>query len=310
MIFTTDMSYANHILEPDPIQQAEDAQLYRYVLHKLLHLGTDLIHILQAQATAHAHAAMQEPTPPKPSTDQAIAFDRIARTIRRTIALACSLNEPVAPAPGHTAPARAPAHPGTAAHTSALHEDANAAGHPSFVTPGREDATDDNASSANLRDRPKAPDRDAPDRDAPDRDEDDTNRPPAAIIADICRDLGLDKPPGASAWTRCTPADTGQSHAQAPTPSGAAAASAPCQPAPSPQDPGPWPQRPRHDAPQHVPGPQPDQHDPSGPAAIPRAQPAPVHPGSITPDDPAPAIAAILHHTAHIQERWRPPPSG
>ena len=63
MIFTTDMSYANHILEPDPIQQAEDAQLYRYVLHKLLHLGTDLIHILQAQATAHAHAAMQAPTP-------------------------------------------------------------------------------------------------------------------------------------------------------------------------------------------------------------------------------------------------------
>ena len=111
MIFTTDLSYANHILEPDPIQQAEDAQLYRHVLHKLLHLGTDLIHILQAQATAHAHAAMQEPTPPKPSTDQATAFDRIARTIRRTITLARSLNEPAAPAPAHTARHSAAARP-------------------------------------------------------------------------------------------------------------------------------------------------------------------------------------------------------
>ena len=312
MIFTTDMSYANHILEPDPIQQAEDAQLYRYVLHKLLHLGTDLIHILQAQATAHAHAAMQEPTPPKPSTDQAIAFDRIARTIRRTITLARSLNEPVAPA-------RAPAHPRAAAATSALHEAADAAagqdaaGHPAG-TPGR-DAANAESSSAGLRDRPEAtdhdaPDRDPPDRDGPDRDEDDTGRSPAAVIAGICRDLGLDTPPGIHPATRRTPADTAQPHAQAAAPS-SATASTPCQPGPAPQGPGPWLQRPGHDAAQQVPGPQPDQHDPDGPAAANRAQPIPAQSSGTLPDDPAQANAMVLQHAARVQDaRWRPLPAG
>ena len=327
MIFTTDPAYASYILEPDPLQQAEDTQLYRHILHKLLHIGTDLANILHGQAIAHAHAAMQHPTPPKPSMDPATAFDRIARAIRRTITLARSLNEPLAPAPDHTArhsaDPRSPAlreagqqdaagHPGP--DTPGQDDTLKAAGHPDATpagTPGRGSAADADAPSADLRDRPEAPDRDAPDRDAPDRDDDDTGRPPAAVIAEICRDLGLDTPPGAQPWTRCTPTDRNPADIEplctrAAAPSSAATSTR--QPGPRPQ--APWPQGPAHNATQHSPDPQPDERDPGEPAATPRAQPSPIHPGTTPPDDPAPAIATTLHHPTHIQERWRPPPNG
>ena len=305
MIFTTDPAYASLALEPDPGQQAEDAQLYRHVLHGLLHIGTDLARLLHQQAVAHAQAAMQDPAPPGPSTDQATAFDRIARAIRRTITLARSLNEPLAPAPDRTA------RPGAAARTPTLHETGQgAAGHPSATpaaTPGRDDSAD--ASSADLHGHPEVPDRDAPDRDEDDRDEDDTGCPPAAVIAEIRRDLGLDTSPGAGAWTRRNPAGTAQPGTQAAAPGGAAAG-APRQSGPGPQYPGPRPQEPSHDAAQHAPGPQPEQHDPSEPVAIPRTQPAPIRPGSAPPDDPAAAIATIPHHGIRAEARWQPPSPG
>ena len=143
---------------------------------------------------------MQGRAPAAPLRDHAATFDRISRGVRRNMTLARSLREPPPPAPDRTAQPRAAACP------PALHgAGEGAADHPAAA--GREDA---DAPSADLRDRPEAPDRDRPerpDRDAPDCDEDDTGRPPAEVIADIRRDLGLDAPPGAQPWTRGTPAD-------------------------------------------------------------------------------------------------------
>ena len=305
--------------DPDHDEQADDALFYRDTLQELIQIGTDLARLLHQNAIAQAQAAVRDLTPSEPPTDHATAFDRLARAIRRTITLARSLSEPLARALARTRAAFCtPTPPGAGQ---------DAAAHPAAAV-GRENAGAAETPSAGLRDHPEtpdcdapdcdeddrdAPDRDAPDRDAPDRDEDDrdeddTGRPAAAIIADICRDLGLDTPPGADAWTRRTPADIGQPCTRA-APSGATSGDA-HQSGPGPQAPwpqSPWPQRPRHDAAQHSPGPQPDGNDPGEPAAT-CTQPAPVQSGDTLPDDPAEAITTILRHPADAKER-RPPPS-
>ncbi len=94
---------------PDPGQQAEDTQLYRHILHDVLHMATDLARIVHTQAVAEAQAAIAAPAAFRnPPADPTIPFDRIARAIRRTIALARTPHEPVQPAraPHHRAAAR------------------------------------------------------------------------------------------------------------------------------------------------------------------------------------------------------------
>ena len=290
--------------DPDHNQDAEDDLFYRDMLQGLVHIGATLARILETQAITDAQATVQGRAPATPLGDHAATFDRISRAVRRSITLARSLREPP-PA------ARAPAHPGTAARTPALHgAGKDAAGHPA-ATAGREDAKAPNyAPSADRRDRPEAPDRDRPerlDRDAPDRDEDDTGRPPAAVIADIRRDLGLDTPPGTDAWTRNTPADTGQPCPRAAAPNGAAPSST-RQPGPGPQE--PWPPGPWLNPVQPSPDPQPDEREPDQSATTLHAQPGPIHVGSSPPDNSATAITTIPRHSPGTQEQWRPPPSG
>ena len=294
--------------DPDHDQDAEDDLFYRDTLQEMVHVGATLARLLQTQAIADAQAAVQGRAPATPLGDHAATFDRIARAVRRTITLARSLREPAAPA-------RIPAPPSAAARTPALHgAGQDAAGHPAAT--GREDAEAPNkAPSADLRDCPEARDRDRPerpDRDAPDCDDDDTGLPPAAVIADIRRDLGLDAPPGVRPQQHRTPADTGQPCAQAAA-SSSVAASAARQPGPMPQSPGPQSPGPRDlrpSAAKPCPGPEPGYGEPGGPdqpAAIPRVQPGPIHAGSNPLDDPARTVAFVPHHPVHIQERWRPP---
>ncbi len=99
---------------PDPAdlarQRDEDAQYYRQVLHKFITMATDLAEAVHRQALAEPAAAPQpaapgsqpenEPAAPSPTPNQAITFDRLARTVRRTIALARTLSEPAREAPG------------------------------------------------------------------------------------------------------------------------------------------------------------------------------------------------------------------
>ena len=93
---------------PEPTDRArqrdEDAQYYRQVLHKFIAMGTDLAEAVHRQALAEPAAPQSqpedEPAAPNLSPQQAVTFDRLARTVRRTIALARKLSEPVREAPG------------------------------------------------------------------------------------------------------------------------------------------------------------------------------------------------------------------
>ncbi len=67
-------------------------------------MGTDLAEAVHRQALAEPAATPQtqpeqEPAAPTPTPTQAISFDRLARTVRRTIALARKLSEPAREAP-------------------------------------------------------------------------------------------------------------------------------------------------------------------------------------------------------------------
>ncbi len=85
-------------------QRDEDAQYYRQVLHKLIAMGTDLAEAVHRQALAEPAASQptteDQPAAPSPTPSQATSFDRLARTVRRTIALARKLSEPAREAPG------------------------------------------------------------------------------------------------------------------------------------------------------------------------------------------------------------------
>jgi len=292
-----------------PGQQAADAPYYRQVLHDLIDMGTDLARLLHQQASAQAAqrttppSAPQSPAPqpapppapdaliPDPLVSTAAAFDRIARAVRRSIALARSLAAPVPPA-------RDPAQHRAAARKRILREvedaiqrTAPASGQtaPSHAAPNgsdadASDAADDSAEAltAELHDR----------LDAPDLDDDISRRPIADIITEICRDLGLAALSGAHPWKRRTPKDLEQLHARAAAPS-------------SPRHPGAG----SHRVPA-TPQRTPTNPVPPGPAAISRAA-TPTHADSAPPDDPAkpPAtIATIPRHPKHLRVQWRPPP--
>ncbi len=69
-------------------QRDEDAQYYRQVLHKLVEIGSRLARAIDRQA------APAPAPPPAPRTELAVAFERVARTLRRTIALARKIADP------------------------------------------------------------------------------------------------------------------------------------------------------------------------------------------------------------------------
>ncbi len=75
-------------------QRDEDAQYYRQVLHELIEIGTDLARALHRQAAPETNSQPSATPAAAPAPDPTIAFDRIARTLRRTIALARKLSDP------------------------------------------------------------------------------------------------------------------------------------------------------------------------------------------------------------------------
>ncbi len=270
-------------------------------------MGTGLARLLHQQATAQAAqrtatpATQQDPAPqpvPAPAPDALIpdtlisiaaAFDCTARAVRRSIALARSLADPVPPA-------QDPAQHRAAIRKRILREvedtiqrtapssDQAASGDASFEDADSED-TSAKALTAELHDR----------LDAPDLDDDISSRPVAEIITEICRDLGLAALPGAHPWKRRTPADLKQLCARAAAPSDARQPSAATHSVPTIQR-------------------APTNPVPPEPAAIPRAT-GPAKAGSSPPDQPdetpakspAETIATILCHPVHLRSQRRPP---
>ncbi len=282
-----------------PGLQATDAQYYRQVLHDLIDMGTGLARLLHQQASVQAAqwtptpAAPQAPAPQPalPATPDALisdtlisiaaAFDRIARAVRRSIALARSLADPVPPT-------RNPAQHRAAARKRILREVEDTI---QRTSPGPDNAApvdaDANKAStqaltAELHDR----------LDTSDLDDDISHRSVADIITEICRDLGLAALPGTNPWKRRTPADLEQLRARAAVPSRS-------------RQPGAGPH-----AVLAVTQPASTNPVPPGPAAIPYAT-GPTHAASDPPDGPAdpPArIATIPRHSVRLRSQWRPPP--
>ena len=169
----------------------DDTGYYKSILHELVEMAADLARIAhhqakrQAEREAEAAAAAIPPIPAANDRfpDPNIAFDRIARVIRRTIALARQLEEPPKrPTTKDATPDRIAARKRILRRVEdIIHRNAK----PADAAPLR----------AELRER----------LDAPDLEDDIDARPVADIIEDILHDLHLSH--SAESWRRRTPAD-------------------------------------------------------------------------------------------------------
>ncbi|MGI4946767.1 MAG: hypothetical protein ACRYHQ_40455 [Janthinobacterium lividum] len=318
-----------------PAPPGTDTQGSGQVLHYIINVGADLIRLLHEQALAQAaqqatafaqqaasaqhtaapashvpashapasHTTDAPPAPvpvpaPPPAPDALIktaaSFDQIARAIRRSIALAQSLD-----APKQQQPARPPVQQ-TPDRTTARKRIIRAVEDVIQRPPDNDECDDAEVLLSDFRER----------MDAPELDDDVRNRPAEDIIKEILRDLGLAALPGSRPWKRRTQADIAALNARAAAPT-SPHQPAPGQPSAEPQD--PRPQGPRSAAAQPAPAPPPDKPEPGDPAATSQSQsgliPAgTVHPGDTLPEDPAKAVAFILHHHARTNAQWRPPP--
>jgi hypothetical protein len=173
-------------------QAAEDAQYYRRVLHDIIDKGSVLIGLVLEQAAAQVQAAQSGTSAAAPAPciapDLPLAFDRVTRAVRHTIALADKLARPV--------PAKPAADPAQAEHDRARKriirevEDARQRSPDGNIAPKLNDAVldrlDDTLELA---------------------DEDD-HRSTAEIVADICLEIGFETPFGVNPARRPTPPHT------------------------------------------------------------------------------------------------------
>ena len=163
---------------PDP---AEDpTPYYREILHDLIELGTEIARHTHRQALAAEGAE---------AGDHTLAFDRVARTIRRTILLAQRIED------------EAPVRKQSAARRRIIRAVEDAIER----TPK---STDKPILHNELQER----------LEAPEFADDITATPIAEIIADLCRDLGIAALPGTKPWMRRTPADIQLLHRRATPP--------------------------------------------------------------------------------------------
>lgn len=139
-------------------QEAEGAQQCRQVLHELIDIGMERVRTMRAKAQANGAGV---------TVELAVTFDRVARAVRRSIALARVLFEPV--------PSRAATGKGIA------REDEES-------SQRRVGGSEAEAKGGERPDRLDASDLDAV-----------RGRPVDEIIAGICRDLGVAAVPGTAA---------------------------------------------------------------------------------------------------------------
>ena len=162
-----------------------EAPYYCGVLHELIDMGADLARIIHRRAREQDEAG-QPAEEPGGARDLAPVFERVTRGIRQNILLARKISEPVTPRcqmPRSQTPRVAARKRIIRAVEDAIQR--------SF------DGDEAEALHGELIER----------LDSPDLEDDIDGRPVADVIADICRDLGLDAVPYAHPWKRRTPAD-------------------------------------------------------------------------------------------------------
>jgi hypothetical protein len=187
----------SHPEPADPASQRdEDAQYYRQILHELVEMATDIARAVHRQATAGQSAEPAAAPAAAPTPDPTIAFDRIARTLRRTIALARKISEPV-PLSTAVQAAEQAQQRRTAARKQIIRE--------------VEDSIQRDVHGPEAEARAEALHAELYERlDTLDLDDDLDTLPIAEIVAAIRRDLGIAAHPnsrGISPWKRRTPQD-------------------------------------------------------------------------------------------------------
>lgn len=160
-------------------QAAEDAQFFRDILHEVINAGVDHIRIGVAHAKARALDHQANPA------EDAIAYDRVTRSLRRSIMLAQRVTDPAA------AKRRALAH--------------------KQFTRGVEDAIHRSTPDKARRETLQAEFQERLER--PDLLEELELRPTKQLVAECCRDLALAGP--AQPYKRRTPADIDRLNAAA-----------------------------------------------------------------------------------------------
>ena len=176
-------------------QRAADAQYYRGVLHALIDMGADLARLVHDQAKAQAEAAAAAEPGAEPAPDATVAFDRVARAVRRTVMLARTLDEPAPGAADDRGQQRIAARKLIIRRVEdAIHREAKGSERESL--------------HAELLER----------LDAPDLDDDIRTLPIGTIIDEIRTDLGLCSGIDTGLWKRRTPADIATLYARAAAP--------------------------------------------------------------------------------------------
>ena len=173
-----------------------DVAYYRGVLHELIDMGMDLARRVHARGVGAAEVGSDAAVEPAPGAarEVSVAFERIARTVRRTVGLARRLDEPVV--------ARAE-----------LELERRRVAVRRRIIRRVEDAIFrerlDPVAAERLRD-------DMFERlDGPDVDDDALHRPVDEIIREICDDLGIGIPPGGTPWKPRSAAEVAEIHARA-----------------------------------------------------------------------------------------------
>ena len=173
-------------------QRAADAQYYRGVLHALIDMGADLARLVHDQAKAQVEAAAAAEPGAEPAPDATVAFDRVARAVRRTVMLARTLDEPAPGAADDRGQQRIAARKLIIRRVEdAIHREAKGSERESL--------------HAELLER----------LDAPDLDDDIRTLPIGTIIDEIRTDLGLCSGIDTGLWKRRTPADIATLYARA-----------------------------------------------------------------------------------------------
>jgi len=173
--------------------EAEDSMFYRDVLHELIAMGSEVARMIHGQAKAQDAARYSD----EPAPDVTEAFERIARSIRRSIMLARKVAEPLPVVAGRGPHDRVAARQHIARQVErAIDREASDAERPSM--------------RGELQER----------LDAPDLDFNLDTLPIDEIIINICHDLGLGLGESPTQWKRRTPEDISVLMAQAKAPPG------------------------------------------------------------------------------------------
>ena len=188
-----------------------DNDFHRGLLHGALERTAALLALVHEQAERQAEHARQHAAPPPDLTAATLSFERMARTLRRTIAFARHIAQPPRSTAQRTAPWPAHAPARTAARKRVIR--------------GVEDAIQHGAESDGHAERLYEEFRER--LDSPEF-EHELDRPAGELIQEVVRDLDLaaaqrDGYP----WRRRTPADAAALHAWAAAPPGTPAAELP-----------------------------------------------------------------------------------